>query len=100
EFTLTDADYDAIGEPFGNLGSAGDIEKAVAYKYPSPENHDLITLNYEYYTGSATEPRTSKISFIDGFWYIVYVLTPEDYTFLGQGFSNFDSRSLARDRIA
>lgn len=100
EFTLNDTDYEAIDEPFGSLSNTGDIEKAVSYKYPSPENNDLVTLTYNYYTGSTTEPRTSKIAYIEGSWYIAYVLTLEDYTFLGQSFPNFESRSLARERIA
>lgn len=100
EFTLTDADYAAINEPFGSLSNSDDIIKAVAYKNPSPADNDLVTLNYNYFTGEVTEPRTSKVSFVNDVWHVAYILSPEDYTFMGQSFPNFDSRSLARDRIA
>ena len=97
--TLEAADYDAIDEPYGTLSSNSDIIKAVKYVYPNPSNEDVVTLTYEYYSGT-TETRTSKLVFLDQSWFIAYEPTEEDYEFMGQSYPNFESRSLARERIA
>ncbi|MEZ4963976.1 MAG: hypothetical protein R2791_01940 [Saprospiraceae bacterium] len=100
--TLTADDYMALGQNFGTLSNAGDIIEAVEYKHPAPEANDLVTLTYEWYCGGCPEQgtRTSKVTYYDGRWYIAYVPTAEDYTFMGQSFPNFDSRTTARERIA
>lgn len=97
--TLADTVYEEIGENFPNLNSTNDIYKAVKYVYPDPSNEDVVTLTYDYYSGSV-ETRTSKLVFLNQTWYIAYEPTDEDYTFMGQSFPNFESRSLARERIA
>ncbi len=102
EFELTTEDYDAIGETFGTLSSDSDIVKAVEYKYPNPEANDVVTLTYEWYCGGCDieGTLTSKVAYYDNRWSISYVPTSDDYTFMGQSFPNFDSRSTARERIA
>jgi len=73
---------------------------AVEFKYPSPENNDVVTLDYAWWTGSFAEERTAKAAYYEGDWYNSFVPTSDDYTFMGQSFSNFDSRSTGRARIA
>ena len=102
EFELTEDDYIALGESFGTLSSQGDIYNAVEFKHPNPEANDVVTLTYEWYCGGCADEGTltSKVTYYEGRWYNAYVPTSEDYTFMGQSFPNFDSRSTARARIA
>jgi len=102
EFTLTEQDYMDLGESFGTLSSEGDILNAVEFKHPTPEENDVVTLTYEWYCGGCADEGTltSKVTYYDGRWYNAYVPTAEDYTFMGQSFPNFDSRTEARERIA
>lgn len=99
-FTLTEDDYEAIGENFPSLNSESDIYKAVNYLYPNPEEEDLVTLTYDYFASGSTTTRTSKLAFLDNSWKIAYVPTAADYAFMGQAFTNFDSRTTGRARIA
>ncbi len=102
EFELTEADYEALDQGFGTLSSDGDIFEAAEYKYPDFGANDVITLTYEWWCGGCPDQgtRTSKVTYYEGRWYEAYVPTDEDYTFMGQNFPNFDSRSTARARIA
>lgn len=102
ELTVMEEDYEALGNNFGNFSSEGDIFDAVEYLHPNPEANDVVTLNYEWFCFGCPEegPRTSKVTYYDGRWYIAYVPTGDDYTFMGQSFPNFDSRTTARERIA
>lgn len=101
-FTLDSTDYVALGQNFGNLSSDGDIFDAVEYKHPNPEENDVVTITYEWFCfGCPLQgTRTSKAAYYDGRWYLAYVPTAEDYTFMGQSFPNFDSRTEARERIS
>jgi hypothetical protein len=98
-YTMVPADYDAIGEASPRLNSQNDITKAAAYLYPDAEPYDVVTLTYDYYAAGETTTKTSKVTYYDAAWRISYVPTTEDYTFMGQNFPNFDSRSTARARI-
>ena len=100
-FELTEDDYVALDQGFGTLSRDGHIYDAVEYKYPSPSANDVVTLTYEWFCGGCAEEgtRTSKVAYYDGRWYIAYVPTDDDYTFMGQRFTNFDSRSTGRERI-
>jgi len=101
EFELTDEDYVALEKDFGTLSRESDIFDAVALKYPTPSANDVVTLTYEWFCFGCPEEgtQTSKVVYYDGRWYIAYVPTSDDYTFMGQRFPNFDSRSTARERI-
>ncbi len=102
EFELTPDDYDALGQSFGTLSSQGDIFDAVEFKHPSPVANDLVTLTYEWFCFGCPDEGTltSKLTYYEGKWYNAYVPTDDDYTFMGQSFPNFDSRTEARERIA
>ncbi|GAA0892513.1 hypothetical protein GCM10009122_21920 [Fulvivirga kasyanovii] len=109
ELSLTEAEYDSIGEnhPDKLLGtdstyltSESDIFKAVEYVYTAPENEDVVTLTYDYRNESVSEERESKLVYYASQWLLAYEPTTEDYNFMGQTYPNFDSRSLARERIA
>lgn len=101
-FELTEEDYEALGQGFGNLSSTGDIVEAVEYKHPNPGANDVVTLTYEWWCGGCPDQGTltSKVVYYEGRWYVAYVPTSDDYTFMGQSFPNFSSRSTARERIA
>ncbi|WP_258097824.1 hypothetical protein [Marinoscillum pacificum] len=98
EYTLTDDDYDAIGESYPNLNSRGDIFKAARYVNDDPSEGDIVTINYDYYEGGVSS-RTSVLAYYAGQWYIAYVPSNEDYYAMGQSYTNFESRSTARARI-
>ncbi|UII34457.1 hypothetical protein LVD17_11620 [Fulvivirga ulvae] len=109
DLSLTEAEYDSIGEnhPDRLLGtdstyltSESDIVKAVEYLYTTPENKDVVTLTYDYRNGDVSEERESKLVYYTDKWMLTYEPTAEDYAYMGQAFTNFDSRSLARERIA
>ncbi len=101
-FELTEDDYTALGRGFGTLDKDWHIIDAVEYKYPSPEANDVVSLTYEWYCNGCAEEgtRTSKASYYDGNWQLAYVPTSDDYTFMGQSFPNFSSRTTARNNIA
>ena len=96
EFTLAAEDYTAIGINFPNLSSEAQIFNAVKYKYPNPEEEDVVTLTYAYRSSGVTTTQTSKLAYIDGSWYISFVPTADDYKALGQGFTNFDNVTTAK----
>jgi len=99
-FTVSAQDYTDLGQRFGNFNDEGDIIAAVKFKYPNAVNEDLVTITYQYYDGSTTGTRTSKVAKIEGSWYVSYLPTQEDYRFMGQAYNNFDSRTTGRDRTA
>ena len=100
--TLTDEDYVALEQDFGTLSSQGDIFDAVEYVHATPGENDVVTLTYEWFCFGCPDQgtQTSKLTYYDGRWYNAYVPTTEDYTFMGQSFPNFDSRSTGKNRIA
>lgn len=100
--TVRTADYDSLGFSYGNLSSVGDIADVIAYKFPDAGAGDVVTLTYEWYCNGCPDQGTltSKLANYDGRWYVSYVPTADDYTFMGQLYPNFDSRTTARERIA
>jgi hypothetical protein len=102
DFELTAQDYIDLGQTFGTLSNEGDIIEAVEFKHPDAEDNDVVTLTYEWYCGGCPDQgtRVSKVTYYEGKWYVAYVPTAEDYTFMGQNYPNFDSRTTARERIA
>ncbi len=102
DIELTAQDYDDLGQTFGTLSSEGDIIEAVEFKHPDQEANDVVTLTYEWYCGGCPDEgtQTSKVTYYENIWYVAYVPTAEDYTFMGQSYPNFDSRTTARNNIA
>ncbi len=77
-YTVTDADYAAIG--LTNLASHSDFNKFFEYKFPEVEKGSVVNLTYK------TPVKT-----------IEYTLTEDDYDLVGNGrFDNFDIR-VGRD---
>ncbi len=99
--TLTEMDYENLDQGFGTLSSDGDIIEAAEYVHGTPENNDVVSLTYEWFCfGCPIEgTNTSKVTYYEGRWYVAYSPTDDDYTFMGQSFPNFDSRSTGRERI-
>lgn len=100
EYTLVEQDYIDLGEDLGTLSSDGDIIDAAELKFSEAEERDVVTLTYQYFTGEEEVEQESKLVFYEGDWIISYVPSKEDYTFMGQSFPNFSSRTEARERIA
>ena len=100
--TLTSDDYAALGFTYGNLSSVANIASAIEYKFPDAGENDVVTLTYEWYCGGCPDQGTltSKVANYGGRWYVSYVPTRDDYTFMGQSYPNFESRTTARERIA
>lgn len=100
--TLTSDDYTTLGFTYGNLSSISNIAAAIAYKFPDAGESDVVTLTYEWYCGGCPDQGTltSKVANYDGRWYVSYVPTSEDYTFMGQNYPNFESRTTGKERIA
>ena len=102
EYELTEEDYEALDQGFGNLSSERDITDAVEYKFTDPGENDVVTLTYEWYCAGCPDQGTltSKVANYEGNWYVAYAPTDDDYAFMGQSYPNFESRSTARNRIA
>lgn len=98
-FELTEQDYEDLGETFGNLSSESDILNAAEFKYPNAEHEDVITLDYLWWNGSEVVSDQAKVVFYEGVYLNAYVPTDDDYTFMGQSFPNFSSRSTGRASI-
>ena len=74
-YTVTDADYEAIG--LTSLNNSGDFNDFFEYKFPSEVKGTVVDLTYN------TEPTITN-----------YTLTDADYDLVGNGrFDNFDIRT-------
>jgi hypothetical protein len=76
-YTVTDADYAAIGAGVTSLNNGGDFNDFFGAKFPSEAKGTVIDLTYK------TEPTVTD-----------YALTDDDYDLVGNGrFDNFDIRT-------
>ncbi|MFC2152236.1 hypothetical protein ACFLSE_06875 [Bacteroidota bacterium] len=103
-YELVTADYDAMGEDYGdpgyydNFSSSIDIEDYIPdwllIKYPSAVANDIVKITYAYYSGSL-EDRDAYFSFDGTEWELsdAYVLTSADYDSMGApgAYDNFSS---------
>ncbi len=96
---LTDQDYDDLGQNYGNLSSPRDLTDAAEFVVPNPKDNEVLELKYKWYTGSSVETRTSALTYFDGDWVISYTPSNDDYYAMGQSFTNFSSRTTARNEI-
>ena len=98
-YELTSEDYDALDHRYGNLSSPFDIIEAAEYVIPNPLDNEVLELGYEWWTGSNAEDREDILTYYGGEWVVSYVPSNDDYYAMGQSFTNFDSRTTARNEI-
>lgn len=98
-YTVGDDGYVAVtgGTRFKNFNSETQIINGVKYYHTNPKQGDWVKITY---TWSATNSlRTSDVIFLEGNWYISYVLEANDYTTMQQGFANFSTKETAEQLI-
>ena len=98
-YTLTDSDYDSMGEAYGEPGYYDSFDDDVppddylpdflAGKYPDAGEGDLVGVTYDYYQGEVVE-KTGFYSLENGTWQPaglsvsnIYVLSWSDYDEMG-----------------
>lgn len=99
-YEITNDDYtNVLGLRFPNFGSnhAAEAKGFLAIKYPDAKRGDLVELTYKFYNGSVNDV-TTKFVYTDE-WTDAYEVTSDDYTKMGQRFSNFDNFEDARFKI-
>jgi hypothetical protein len=102
-YTLQEADYDAMGEEYGEPGYYDNfsddmppedyLPDFLAGKYPNATDGTMKAITYDYYKGYVV-PMTDYYQFSDGSWNPVpnvYVLSSDDYDSMGEpgGYDNF-----------
>ena len=97
-YEVTSADYTANGFTFGNFSSFSDITKFLNTKYPAAADRMLVNLTYKYYNGTV---RTLENGFIivNGKWEMATGITDAEYTAMGEGRAQFDSKTEALQKI-
>ena len=104
-YTLTEGDYDAMGEGSYEPGEYDNFSSSVppedylpdflAGKYPEAEEGKMVAVTYDFYKGYVVS-MTDYYHYKDGYWQMVpnvYVLTDDDYDSMGApgNYDNFDS---------
>lgn len=98
-YEVTSQDYDDLGHSFGNFDRESEIFEFLEWKYPSPEDRTLVSLTYDFFSGSVNELNNGFL-FIEGAWEAVIGFTDEEYTVMGESFPNFSSEDEAAEKIA
>lgn len=96
---LSDQDYDDLGQNYGNLSRPSDVIEAAEFVVPTPEDNEVLELEYKWWNGSFEETREDALTYYDGEWVVSYSPSNEDYYAMGQDFTNFSSRTTARNEI-
>ncbi|PRY13639.1 hypothetical protein CLV24_1058 [Pontibacter ummariensis] len=93
KYTVTEEDYDALGERYPNFNSAEDLINFLEYKYPSPQENQLVVLTYDYYASGSTSTLVGSFLYTNGEWVVAYHVTPENYDSVGNGrYDNFEAK--------
>jgi len=113
EYELTTADYDSMGEDYGEPGQYNNFSSSappeeylpdfLATKFPNAVSGDVKLIIYKYYSGSV-ETRKDYYSFNGTYWEKIpnsYVLTPSDYDSMGApgNYNNFSDDEPAEDYL-
>ncbi len=96
-YTVSSQDYADLGFNFGNFSDESDFQAFFAFKYPDAARGDLVELTYQWWSGSV-ETRTDKFILLSE-WKKTTQFSDEDYTAMGQGFSNFSDEEEAEFKI-
>jgi hypothetical protein len=99
-YTVTTEDYDSNPETerFNNFDDVDQIYDLLNVKYPSPSDRTLVSLTYKFYDGS-TNTLNNGFLYINGAWEFILGFTNDEYSAMGEGFSNFSSEDEAIAKI-
>jgi hypothetical protein len=97
-YTVTDDDYADNGHSYGNFSKSSHISDFLDIKFPDPENRLLVSLTYKYYSGSVSTLNNGFL-YVNGSWEKATGMTDDEYTAMGEGFSNFSSEDEALTKI-
>ncbi|MDG1172504.1 MAG: hypothetical protein P8N05_06885, partial [Polaribacter sp.] len=97
-YTVTDDDYADNGHSYGNFSKSSHISDFLDIKYPDPENRLLVSLTYKYYSGSVSTLNNGFL-YVNGSWEKATGFTDDEYTAMGEGYSNFSSEDEALIKI-
>lgn len=97
-YTVSDDDYSELGFNYGNFSSADHMITFLDWKYPNPDDRVLVSLTYDYYSGSTSTVNNGFI-YVDGEWNFLQGFTTEEYNDMGQSYANFGSASVAESYI-
>jgi hypothetical protein len=93
-YKVSSQDYTDAGHTFGNFSRSEHITDFLNTKYPSPADRLLVSLTYKYYSGSVATLNNGFL-FVNNEWQMITGFTNDEYTAMGEGFSNFSSEEEA-----
>jgi hypothetical protein len=97
-YTVTAADYEDNGYSYGNFSKSSDISDFLDIKYPNAANRLLVSLTYKYYSGSVSTLNNGFLN-VNGTWEMATGISDDEYTAMGEGYSNFSSEDEALNKI-
>lgn len=97
-YTVTADDYADNGHSYGNFSSSSDITDFLDIKYPNAANRLLVSLTYKYYSGSVSTLNNGFL-YVNGSWEMATGISDDEYTAMGEGYSNFSSEDEALTKI-
>ncbi|MGO4913458.1 hypothetical protein [Leeuwenhoekiella sp. W20_SRS_FM14] len=99
-YTVSTADYDSYPETerFDNFDDEDQIYTFLDDKFPDVANRTLVSLTYKFYNGS-TQTLNNGFLRVNGEWQFALGLTNAEYTMVGQGFANFNTKDEALRKL-
>ena len=97
-YTVTADDYADNGFTYGNFSKSSDITDFLNVKFPDPANRLLVSLTYKYYSGSVSTLNNGFL-YVNGAWEMAMGITDDEYTAMGEGYSNFSSEDEALTKV-
>jgi hypothetical protein len=98
-YTLTNADYLLLPKNTFTDFSIAQVITWLPFKYTSPVDNQQVILNFTYYDGSTSIPKTTyAFVYTNKTWVQAYMITPAQYAAIGHGsfnqFVNADNANL------
>ena len=98
-YTVSSDDYADNGHNYGNFSKYSHITDFLDIKYPNAANRLLVSLTYKYYSGSVSTLNNGFL-FVNGAWEMAAGITDDEYTAMGEGYSNFSSEDEAIAKVS
>lgn len=98
-YTVSSDDYADNGHTYGNFSRDYHITDFLDIKYPNAANRLLVSLTYKYYSGSVSTLNNGFL-FVNGAWEMAAGITDDEYTAMGEGYSNFSSEDEAIAKVS
>ncbi len=98
-YTVSSDDYADNGHSFGNFSEDNHITDFLDIKYPNAADRLLVSLTYKYYSGSVSTLNNGFL-FVNGAWEMATGITDDEYTAMGEGYTNFSSEDEAIAKVA